>query len=98
VNAPLEAVRQAVLLEAAAHRPGAVLLVANVRRRTSLSKDAFDLAVLELSRTRELDLHHTDAPCFLSPAERAELVAEPSPGAPQGLDHVFYVAVSPRRR
>lgn len=77
-------------LEAVAsmHRPGTLLLVADVRARSSLPKERFDAAALALARERKLVLHHHDHPAALSEGERDTLV--------HGGQGTYYVGIARR--
>ncbi|MFO0593411.1 MAG: hypothetical protein U0441_38070 [Polyangiaceae bacterium] len=83
-----DVVREALAKLASEDRPGALLLIEDLRRRTSLEKDRFDAAVLEMSRGGLAVLHHHDHPAGLSDEERNALV-------PDGRG-VYYHGIAPR--
>lgn len=73
----------AVDLEAKEHPSGALLLVSRVRKRTTLSKERFDMAALRLVQrygepgaTDAVILHYHDYPASLSQEERDEMVRD----------------------
>lgn len=73
--------RKVIVLRSALDvRPDARLQVlvslTDVRRRASLPQAVFDAAVLELAAEDAIILHQHDHPAGLSPAERAQLVAD----------------------
>lgn len=82
-----DAVLRALGALAAEHRPGALLLVRDLRARVGLDKDRFDLAVLALASERKAILHHHDHAAALSEKERRELVFD---------GRVHYVGIAPR--
>ena len=71
-----EIVRAALQKLASEHRPGTLLLVHDLRARTSLDKARFDAAALALSREGAAVLHHHDHAALLSEEERRMLVAD----------------------
>jgi len=78
---PAERTDREVLLDALARlaeerAPQSLLLVRELRARTSFDKERFDSVVLDLEREGLITLHHHDFPAALSPAERAELVSD----------------------
>ena len=81
-------VREALARLAAEDRPGALLLIEDLRRRSALDKARFDAAVLELSRQGGCVLHHHDHPAGLTEEERTALVHDGR--------GVYYHGVAPR--
>ncbi len=59
-------------------RAGALLLVAELRERTTLDKAHFDRVALELAREGIVDLHYHDHPQALDAADRDRLVRDDS--------------------
>lgn len=80
----------AVLAAVRAMTPDDMLRVTRVRPRVGIDKRRFDEAALRLFRRREISLLHHDAPEWLTPAEREELVLDPESG-------LYFNAVSARK-
>ncbi len=87
-DADKEVVLNTLLQIASEHRPGTLLLTANVRKRTTLDKASFDSAAIALSRDGKVVLHNHDHPAALPESERELLVSD-------GRD-IFYIGMAPR--
>lgn len=70
------------------HRPGTLLLVSDVRAKSSLSKERFDAAALAVAREGKVVLHHHDHAAALPEAERAALIHDGR--------GVYYVGIAKR--
>ena len=75
---------------AAREPPGTLLSIKALRALCGLSKPRFDAAVLGLSTSQSVTLHHHDFPASLSNGERAKLVVDGS--------GTHYVGIAPRKR
>ena len=80
---------EALRLLTAEQPPGALLALRELRARSSLDKWSFDRAVLSLSESGKILLHHHDYPSSLPDIEREALVSD---------DHgTYYVGVALRQ-
>ena len=70
--------------------PGTLLSIKALRALCGLSKPRFDAAVLGLSTSQSVTLHHHDFPASLSNGERAKLVVDGN--------GTHYVGIAPRKR
>ncbi|WP_156339087.1 hypothetical protein [Chondromyces crocatus] len=85
-----EAILLAALTALAAREPpGALLSLRTLRALQTLPKQRFDEAVLRLSESGRVVLHHHDFPASLTEAEREELVLD--------THGVHYLGIAPRR-
>jgi hypothetical protein len=83
-------VREALRRIVAASIPGDVVSIPQLRRSITMSKAAFDAAVIALLEADEVVVHMHDLPAALPPAERDALVRHP--------DGTYFCAITFRRR
>lgn len=86
-RAERQAVREALAALASENKPGALVMLGDLRARARLGHEAFDRAALTLAREGLATLHAHDLPSSLPEQQRAELVIDRG---------VYYVGITPR--
>lgn len=88
-RAERDTLRKALAGLADENKPGALLLLGDVRARAKLDHEAFDRAALALAHEGVVTLHAHDFPSSLPETERAELLLDRG---------AYYVGITPRRQ